>query len=257
MGARTLCDGEWSEQKHARQESEIGGFHWLYWILYRSPGQAALSAWRYHFSYLQAMKHISLLFFVAAAASAQKEPAALPNGLYATFNTSKGEFVAVLYEKYTPKSVENFVGLAQGTKAWKDPRSHAMVKRPMYDNLTFHRVLRGQMIQSGDPTATSSHDCGVTVPDEFLIGLKFDRPGRLAVANSGAQDSGACQFFITDDLVPSWDQHYTIFGQVVRGQDVVDAIAKAPIRGEKPVDPVRLVSVTIERIGPEPKGKKK
>ncbi|HTA46706.1 MAG TPA: peptidylprolyl isomerase [Bryobacteraceae bacterium] len=203
------------------------------------------------------MRQISLFIFVAIAAFAQKELASLPAGLYATFNTSQGTIVAVLYEKYTPRSVENFVGLAQGTKAWKDPKTHAMVKRPMYDNLTFHRVLRGQMIQSGDPTGTSAHDCGVTVPDEFMIGLKFDHPGRLAVANSGAQDSGACQFFITDDLVPSWDQHYTIFGQVVRGQDVVDAIAKAPLHGEKPVDPVRLVSVTIERVGPEPKSKKK
>jgi cyclophilin family peptidyl-prolyl cis-trans isomerase len=203
------------------------------------------------------MKHLFFLIFLAALALAQKEPAALPNGLYATFNTSNGTIVAVLYEKYTPRSVQNFVALAQGTKAWKDPKTHTMVRRPMYDNLTFHRVLRGQMIQSGDPTGTSSHDCGVTVPDEFLIGLKFDRAGRLAVANSGAPNSGACQFFITDDLVPSWDQNYTIFGQVVRGEDVVDAIAKAPLRGDKPVDPVRLMSVTIERIGPEPKSKKK
>jgi len=197
------------------------------------------------------MKTIPVLLFIAAAAStvfAQKPPAPLPPGLYATFNTSQGTIVATLYEKYTPESVKNFVALAQGTKAWRDPKTNAMVKRPMYDNLTFHRVLHGKMIQSGDPTGTSAHNCGVTVHDEFLLGLQFDRVGRLAVANSGAPDSGACQFFITSDLSPDWNQKYAIFGQVVRGQDVVDAISKAPLRGDKPEDPAKLISVTIERI---------
>ncbi len=203
------------------------------------------------------MRTIAAIILLASAAFAEKEPAPLPNGLYATFNTSKGIIVAVLYEKYTPKSVESFVELAQGTKAWRDPKTNTMVKRPMFDNITFHRVLQGQMIQSGDPTGTSAHNCGVTVPDEFLLGLQFDRAGRLAVANSGAPNSGACQFFITDDMVKQWNQQYTIFGQVVRGQNVVDAIAKAPLHGDKPVDPVELMSVTIERVGPEPKAKKK
>lgn len=203
------------------------------------------------------MKYFFAVSLVACAAFAQKQEGPLPNGLYATFNTSKGTIVAVLYEKYTPRSVSNFVGLAQGTKAWRDPKTGAMVNRPMYDNLTFHRVLHGQMIQSGDPTGTSAHNCGVTVPDEFLLGLNFDRVGRLAVANSGTPNSGACQFFITDDIVTQWNQQYTIFGQVVRGQDVVDAIARAPLHGDKPVDPARLVSVTIERIGPAPAQKSK
>jgi cyclophilin family peptidyl-prolyl cis-trans isomerase len=205
------------------------------------------------------MKTSPVLLLTAICALAGKPPAPLPNGLYATFNTSLGTIVAMLYEKYTPESVENFVGLARGTKPWREPKTGKMVRRPMYDNLTFHRVLRGKMIQSGDPTGTSAHNCGITVHDEFLLGLQFDRPGRLAVANSGAPDSGACQFFITADLAPEWNQKYTIFGQVVRGQDVVEAISKAPVHGEKPVDPVKLISVTIERIGPEPvrKGKKK
>ena len=186
---------------------------------------------------------VALLALLAA-----KPPAPLAPGLYAIFNTSKGVITATLYEKYTPKSVANFVGLAQGTKAWREPKTGAWVKRPMYDNLTFHRVLRGKMIQSGDPTGTSAHNCGFTIPDEFLIGLQFDHAGRLAVANNGAPDSGACQFFITDDLVPEWNQKYTIFGQVVRGLDVVDAIGHAPVHGDKPVEPVKLLSVTIERV---------
>jgi peptidyl-prolyl cis-trans isomerase A (cyclophilin A) len=117
--------------------------------------------------------------------------------------------------------------------------------------------LRGQMIQSGDPTGTSGHNCGVTVPDETQLGLQFDRSGRLAVANSGTPNSGGCQFFITDDLVRSWNQQYTIFGQVVSGMEVVDAISHAPLHGDKPVDPVKLISVTIARVGPEPAEKHK
>jgi len=199
-----------------------------------------------------------LILLATAAVFAQEAPIPLKPGVYATFNTSKGEIVAVLYEKDTPASVKNFVDLAQGTKAWRDPQTRAMVKRPMYNNITFHRVLRGQMIQSGDPTGSSAHDCGVTIPDETRLGLQFDRAGRLAVANSGTPNSGGCQFFITDDLVRSWNQQYTIFGQVVSGMEVVDAISHAPLHGDKPVEPVKLISVTISRVGPGPedKGKK-
>lgn len=201
------------------------------------------------------MKGISPLILLATAAFAQKTPVPLKPGLYATFNTSKGTIVAVLFEKDAPASVKNFVELAQGTKAWRDPQTGAMVKRPMYNNITFHRVLRGQMIQSGDPTGTSGHNCGVTVPDEPRLGLQFDRAGRLAVANSGTPNSGGCQFFITDDLVRNWNQQYTIFGQVVSGMEVVDAISHAPLHGDKPVDPVKLISVTISRLGLEPADK--
>jgi len=161
------------------------------------------------------MKGIYPLILLAAGVSAQQAPIPLKPGLYATFNTSKGTIIAVLYEKETPASVKNFVDLAQGAKEWRDPQTGVMVKRPMYNNITFHRVLRGQMIQSGDPTGSSAHNCGVTVPDETRLGLQFDRAGRLAVANSGAPNSGGCQFFITDSPVPEWNGHYTIFGEVV------------------------------------------
>lgn len=206
---------------------------------------------------IRLMKSICPLILLATALLAQQAPVSLKPGLYATFNTSKGTIIAVLYEKVTPASVKNFVELAQGTKAWRDPQTGAMVKRPMYNNITFHRVLRGQMIQSGDPTGTSAHNCGVTVPDELRLGLQFDRAGRLAVANSGAPNSGGCQFFITDDLVRNWNQQYTIFGQVVSGMEVVDAIAHAPLHGDKPVDPVKLISVTISRVGPQPAARPK
>jgi peptidyl-prolyl cis-trans isomerase A (cyclophilin A) len=193
---------------------------------------------------------IGLIAFAAAVGA--QNPALKP-GLYATFQTSDGAIIARLYEKDTPIAVRNFVALAQGTKPWKDPKTGAMVKRPLYDNLTFHRVLPGVMIQAGDPTATGSHNCGITIPDEFLPGLRFDRAGRLAVANTGAPDSGGCQFFITTDVMPQWSGKYTIFGEVVSGVEVADKISKARVQGDRPVDPVKLIGVTIERISPAPK----
>jgi len=200
-------------------------------------------------------KVIHLLLLAAMGAALMAED--LPDGLYATFTTSKGVFQAKLYEKYTPIAVANFVGLAMGVRPWLDPVTHQMVKRPMYDNITFHRVIRDEMIQSGDPTGTSSHNCGFTIPDEFLIGLQFNRPGRLAVANSGQPNTGACQFFITVGAVPRWDNQYTIFGDVISGMPVVMEINKAPGKGEKPLDPVKLISVRVRRIGPPPQVKKK
>jgi peptidyl-prolyl cis-trans isomerase A (cyclophilin A) len=200
------------------------------------------------------MKAISILMSLAALASAQPN---LKPGLYAILNTSEGPITALLYEKYTPIAVANFVALAQGTKPWRDPKTGAMVRRPLYDNITFHRVIPSVAIQSGDPTGTSSHNCGINIRDEFLPGIRFSAPGRLAIANTGNPDSGGCQFFITTQVAPQWDGKYTIFGEVVSGLDVVTKISRAPVHGEKPVDPVKLNSVTIERIGPQPSQKNK
>jgi len=196
-----------------------------------------------------------LRMVVAAAMCWQSQaqpPALSPElkpGLYAIFDTSEGPITAVLYEKYTPIAVKNFVGLAEGTKPWLDPKTRTFVKRPMYNGITFHRVVREEMIQSGDPTGVGNHNCGFRIRDEFLPGLRFDRPGRLAVANTGQPDSGGCQFFITEEAVPSWDNHYTIFGQVVAGQEVVNRINRVPVRGDRPVTTVMLKSVRIERVG--------
>jgi len=178
-----------------------------------------------------------------------QSPTALKPGLYATFNTSEGAITARLYEKDTPGTVANFVALAQGTKPWRDPKTGAMVRRSLYDNITFHRVIPEVAIQSGDPTATGAHNCGVTIRDEFLPGLRFSAPGRLALANNGNPDSGGCQFFITVQQMPRWDGKYTIFGEVVSGLEVVSKISRMPVHGDKPVDPVKLMSVSIERIG--------
>jgi peptidyl-prolyl cis-trans isomerase A (cyclophilin A) len=168
-----------------------------------------------------------------------------------------GDITARLFEKDTPKTVENFVALAQGTKATRSPKTGALVKRPLYDNITFHRVVPGEMIQSGDPTGTGAHNCGFTIPDEFLPGLRFDSSGKLAMANTGQPDSGGCQFFITEGPMSTWNGKYTIFGAVVEGQSVVAKINHAAVRGDRPVDPVKLIGVSIERIGPEPVKKPK
>lgn len=199
------------------------------------------------------MTRFALFLLAAECISAQP----LPNGLYAIFNTSMGRITARLYEKDTPVTVENFVALAQGAKATRNPKTGAMVKTPLYNNITFHRVLPGVMIQSGDPTGTGAHNCGFTIRDEILPGLRFDMGDKLAMANTGAPDSGGCQFFITAGPMREWDGKYTIFGVVVDGQDVVSSIDHAPVHGDKPVNPVKLINVTIERIGPEPVKKRR
>lgn len=211
------------------------------------------------------MKRIFLSWIAAAAcAFAQAPGAAQPPagsttpaparepGLYAIFNTSMGTITARLFENETPVTVRNFVALARGTKAWKNATGQ-MVAKPLYNNITFHRVIPNFMIQTGDPTATGSHDCGIKIKDEIVPTLKFDQPGRLGMANIGAPNTGGCQFFITEVPYPSLNGGYTLFGQVVEGQDVVGKIARVPRDGsDKPRTPVRLVSVTIKREGPAP-----
>ena len=139
-----------------------------------------------------------------------------------------GTITAQLFEKEAPGTVANFVALTRGTKAAKD-KSGAMTKRPYFNNLTFHRVIPNFMIQTGDgQTGDGSGDCGFTIKDEIVPTLKYDKPGVLGLARLNARNTGACQFFITDKDYPSLNGEYTIFGQVVDGQDVVAKIARVP-----------------------------
>ena len=126
------------------------------------------------------------------------------------------------------------------------------MKRPLYENLIFHRVIPGFMIQTGDPTGTGAHNCGFVLNDEIVSDLKFDKPGRLAMANIGTPNSGACQFFITEDPYPAGNGKYTIFGQVVEGQELVAKIAHV-IRddNDKPRIPTKLINVSFVRIVPK------
>ena len=174
-------------------------------------------------------------------------------GEYATFNTSMGTIVCILYEKEAPATVRNFVLLARGGKAWTDPKTKAKTTRPLYTGTIFHRVIPGFMIQGGDPLGTGYGDGGMApIPDEFNPTLTFDKPGRLAMANTGPH-SGTCQFFITEVPTPHLNGKHTIFGQVVEGQDVVTKIANVPKNADdKPLTPVKLISVKITREGPPP-----
>jgi peptidyl-prolyl cis-trans isomerase A (cyclophilin A) len=190
----------------------------------------------------------ALLICTTVAWTAPAEEKPLKPGLYVILNTSEGEITAQLYEKDVPDTIKNFVGLAQGTKPWLDPATKAMVRRPLYENITFHRVIPGVMIQTGDPTGKGNHNCGIHIQDEFLPGLTFDRPGRLAMANTGSPNSGGCQFFITNGPMSQWTGKYTVFGQVVRGQNVADKIDRQPVKEEKPVQPALLTSVSIIRV---------
>jgi len=165
-----------------------------------------------------------------------------------------GTITARLFEKETPLTVANFVALAKGTKPWKDPKTGLMVKRPLYNNLGFHRLMVDQMIQSGSAVANGEHNCGFTIKDEIRPDIKFDQPGRLAMANIGEPNTGACQFFISLVVATPWNGSYTIFGQVVDGLSVAKEISHAPAavnliaRNPQP----KLIGVTIKRVGPEP-----
>jgi peptidyl-prolyl cis-trans isomerase A (cyclophilin A) len=199
----------------------------------------------------------ALVSLVFAQAPAPAAPAAREPGLYAIFNTSLGTFVAQLFEKETPVTVKNFVALARGAKAWTDPKTGQKVTRPLYNGITFHRVIPGFMIQTGDPTGTGSYSPGWTIPDEFVPTLKFDQPGRLGMANIGERNTGNVQFFITDAPTPHLNGQHTIFGQVVEGMDVVKKIASVPRdANDKPRTPVRIITLTIKREGPPPAARK-
>jgi len=190
---------------------------------------------------------------VAPKPAAPVAPAREP-GTYATFNTSMGNIVCILYEKESPVTVRNFIALARGgTKAWTDPKTGQKTTRALYSGTIFHRVIPGFMIQGGDPMGTGMGDGGmVPIPDEFHPSLKFDKPGRLAMANSGPR-TGTCQFFISEVPTPHLDGKHTIFGQVVEGQDIVTKIANTPKdANDKPRTPVRLISVKITREGLPP-----
>ena len=194
---------------------------------------------------------------VAHKAAAPVEPAIpLPAepGQYAILNTTMGRIVVKLFEKEAPVTVANFTGLARGTKPYTDEKTHATVKRPFYNGLTFHRVIPGFMIQGGDPTGTGMGGGGVaTIPDEFVNTLKFDQPGKLAMANVGRPHTGSCQFFITDGTPDYLNGKHTIFGQVVEGQDVVKAISTVAKNAEdKPDTPVVIKTLLIRRVA-EPK----
>jgi len=165
--------------------------------------------------------------------------------LYATFDTTLGRIVVELFPQEAPNTVKNFVSLVKGEQPWMDPASNELVKRPLYAGTIFHRVIPNFMIQGGDPLGNGMGGPGYKFKDEFSDKLKFDRVGRLAMANSGLDTNGS-QFFITVAKTEWLNKHHTIFGQVIKGQEVVEKIANVE-RGpnDKPGRDVILKNITI------------
>ncbi len=167
-------------------------------------------------------------------------------GTYARFETSEGNFLIRLFEQDAPKTVANFVGLAEGTI---DPATGKPGQsKPFYNGLTFHRIIADFMIQGGDPRGDGTGGPGYKFADEISPKLKFTKKGLLAMANAGPNTNGS-QFFVT--LVPTdWlNGRHTIFGEVVEGMDVVEKIGKVKTgRGDRPVQPVVMKTVSIERV---------
>ncbi|HEX6676958.1 MAG TPA: peptidylprolyl isomerase [Actinomycetes bacterium] len=166
---------------------------------------------------------------------------------HATLRTSKGDIRCELYPDTAPKTVENFVGLATGERAWTDPSTHQQQQRPLYDGTILHRVIPEFMIQGGDPLGTGRGGPGYTFEDEVGGPHRFDGPGYLAMANAGPSTNGS-QFFITEIATPWLDGKHTIFGKVVEGMEVVKAIARSERDGnDRPRDDVVLRRVEVER----------
>jgi peptidyl-prolyl cis-trans isomerase A (cyclophilin A) len=171
----------------------------------------------------------------------------MTEALTATLTTTQGTVTVRLFPDHAPKTVRNFVELAEGGREWTDPRIRAKSKDKLYDGTIFHRVITGFMIQGGDPLGTGTGGPGYKFADEIHPDLRFDRPYLLAMANSGPGTNGS-QFFITTVPTPWLDGKHTIFGEVIGGADVVENISRVQtVPGDRPVNDVVLQSVTIQR----------
>jgi peptidyl-prolyl cis-trans isomerase A (cyclophilin A) len=167
--------------------------------------------------------------------------------LTATLTTTQGTVTVRLFPDAAPKTVRNFVELAEGGREWTNPRSRAKSKDKLYDGTIFHRVITGFMIQGGDPLGTGTGGPGYQFADEIHPDLRFDKPYLLAMANAGPGTNGS-QFFITTAPTPWLTGKHTIFGEVIGGADVVEKISRVQtVPGDRPVQDVALQSVTIER----------
>ncbi len=171
----------------------------------------------------------------------------MPAETYATLHTSSGDILVRLFPDHAPKTVANFVELAEGSREWTDPRTRQKTSAKLYDGTVFHRVIPGFMIQGGDPMGTGTGGPGYRFKDEIHPELAFTRPYLLAMANAGPGTNGS-QFFITVAATQWLTGKHTIFGEVTDGHQVVDAIAAAPTgRQDRPSADIRIESVTVDR----------
>ena len=168
--------------------------------------------------------------------------------IVAEIKTDKGALSCTLYDDKAPITVANFVGLARGLRPWKTPQGK-WEKKHAYDGTTFHRVVKGFMIQGGDPAGTGAGDPGYVIPDEVWEDAHHDQRGLICMANKGPNTNGM-QFFIMDGAAPHLDGGYTIFGKC-EPDETVEALASVPVRGERSVTPTKIEKVTIKRL-PKP-----
>lgn len=200
---------------------------------------------------------VLLLLALAACSSEQPKPKAaetpaeppLPAKATAVIQTDIGKLTCELFPQEAPRNVANFIGLAEGTKKWEHPLNHRMFRMKLYDGTSFHRVIPGFMIQGGDPAGNGAGGPGYHVIDEISPKLKFDRAGRMAMANEGRNTNGS-QFFITETATPFLDGKFTIIGQCDKASvAIVKKIARMPRdkNNDRPNDPVKIRTVTIER----------
>jgi peptidyl-prolyl cis-trans isomerase A (cyclophilin A) len=168
--------------------------------------------------------------------------------LFAHFTTSEGKFTIQLFDQEAPKTVENFVGLAEGTKEWTDPRTGRKATGPYYNGTIFHRIIDAFMIQGGDPLGQGTGGPGYKFADEFSPKRRHSKAGILSMANSGPNTNGG-QFFITLVPTPWLDDKHSVFGEVTEGMDVINKIGKVATSkpGDRPLKPITVESVTIER----------
>lgn len=183
------------------------------------------------------------------AAKEDKKGSKKDKKMIAVMETNKGTIKFELYRDQAPLAVDNFVGLAEGTKEWTDPKTNKKVKKPYYDGLIFHRVIPNFVIQGGDPLGNGMGGPGFQF-EVTTSELRHDKPGVVAMANAGPGTNGS-QFYITLAKLPPLDDPrngaYTIFGQVIEGQEVVEAIAKVRTVREKPTEDMIIKKVTIQR----------
>lgn len=199
------------------------------------------------------MKKISFLLLCSvlfAFTACNEEYPDLEDGMYAEFKTTKGDFIAELYYEATPMTIASFVSLAEGESTMAEEQYN---DKPFYDGLVFHRVIEDFMIQGGDPLGTGGGDPGYKFPNEIVDTLRHDSKGILSMANSGPDTNGS-QFFITLKETPWLDGMHTVFGEVVQGMDVVEAIGQVETGpNDRPVEDVIMQEVNIIRKGSEAK----
>ncbi len=177
----------------------------------------------------------------------------LTSGTYALVTTNYGSFAIQLFTDKAPKTAGNFIGLAEGTKSWTEPKTKKEVTRPFYDGLTFHRIVSNTVIQGGDANGDGSGGPGFEFEDEFNRSLVFSHKHMVAMANHGPNTNGS-QFFISLRPMTDWNWQYTIFGEVVRGAETIDRIASVPVydkvpkMDERPLKPVVMEKVQILRV---------